>query len=163
MIKKLNNILIEGSEGKPILIDATFKANNSKRTLLIDGGGVVELNVRDSTADEGKRDRICRRTAKRARSASPPAPPLQQQQPPGVVVSSGSASGDLPPSRLFGHEVQNQRKRLVNHAVLARAANSAALGYILDSKRARTRGSNSVPASDRMAAIRRRIAERQPP
>ena len=35
MIKKLNNILIQGSEGKPILIDATFKANNFQKAVVV--------------------------------------------------------------------------------------------------------------------------------
>ena len=35
MIKKLNNIVIEGSAGKPILIDATFKANAQAKQVVV--------------------------------------------------------------------------------------------------------------------------------
>ena len=35
MIKKLNNIVIEGSAGKPILIDATYKANSQPKQVVV--------------------------------------------------------------------------------------------------------------------------------
>ena len=35
MIKKLNNIIIEGSAGKPILIDVTFKANAQPKQVVV--------------------------------------------------------------------------------------------------------------------------------
>ena len=35
MIQKLNDILIKGSAGKPILIDATFKANNKPKAVVV--------------------------------------------------------------------------------------------------------------------------------
>jgi len=35
MIKKLNNIVIEGSAGKPILIDATFNANEQAKQVVV--------------------------------------------------------------------------------------------------------------------------------
>jgi uncharacterized protein len=35
MIKKLNNIIIEGSAGKPILIDATFKTNAQPKQVVV--------------------------------------------------------------------------------------------------------------------------------
>jgi len=35
MIQKLNNIVIEGSAGKPILVDTTFKANSSAKKVVV--------------------------------------------------------------------------------------------------------------------------------
>ncbi|MBT5614898.1 MAG: alpha/beta hydrolase, partial [Flavobacteriales bacterium] len=35
MIQKLHNIVIEGSSGKPILIDATFKANTEAKQVVV--------------------------------------------------------------------------------------------------------------------------------
>jgi len=35
MIQKLNNIVIEGSAGKPILIDATFNANAQAKQVVV--------------------------------------------------------------------------------------------------------------------------------